>query len=524
MPGHVGAAGGGVAEHQRDGRDARRPTAGSGRGRSAPPGMKISFWVGRSAPPDSTSEITGSRFSQRDLVGAAAPCAASTGCSRRRGRSGRWRRSRTRRPRPTPMPVTTLAPTGKSLPQPASGDSSRNGESRVEQQLDALARQQLAAGAVPLDVSGAARRAAWRARRRARRACRASRPVGAPRRRTPGRRRERRTVTAGPPGCPRPASAATHPAPWPAGRTARCAATPSPSRPRTITKLTARRFGSRCRVTGRSAVSGSSSRSRSTVREWASQRQRGRRCGPRRRRWRRRPCRRCARRPPGRAAPGGSRTTGPSGSGAAAAGTDASARAAGTASGECGDLDPAAVRQDRAVRRPAFASTVPAANTPYGEPGARRGGEVEARVAARASSTARREKRRPTAAASWSRATQLQQRAGRLLGRGVRLVGAGQRPRRARQGPRPAELLRCADQRGLGLDVQAGEDERHLVAVAAERGSSPTLSVSAAGLAPDAADPHPVRAVLGRAGRCPAGPSRPARRSGRRRSRTAAAR
>ena len=28
-----------------------------------PPGMKISFWVGRSAPPDSTSEMTGSRFS-----------------------------------------------------------------------------------------------------------------------------------------------------------------------------------------------------------------------------------------------------------------------------------------------------------------------------------------------------------------------------------------------------------------------------------------------------------------------------
>ena len=28
-----------------------------------PPGMKISFWVGRSAPPDSTSEMTGNRFS-----------------------------------------------------------------------------------------------------------------------------------------------------------------------------------------------------------------------------------------------------------------------------------------------------------------------------------------------------------------------------------------------------------------------------------------------------------------------------
>jgi hypothetical protein len=28
-----------------------------------PPGMKISFCVGRSAPPDSTSDTTGSRFS-----------------------------------------------------------------------------------------------------------------------------------------------------------------------------------------------------------------------------------------------------------------------------------------------------------------------------------------------------------------------------------------------------------------------------------------------------------------------------
>ena len=28
-----------------------------------PPGMKISFWVGRSAPPDSTSPMTGRRFS-----------------------------------------------------------------------------------------------------------------------------------------------------------------------------------------------------------------------------------------------------------------------------------------------------------------------------------------------------------------------------------------------------------------------------------------------------------------------------
>ena len=39
-----------------------------------------------------------------------------------------------------------------------------------------------------------------------------------------------------------------------------------------MTKLTARRLGSTCRVTGRSAVSGSSSRSLSTVSVWASQR------------------------------------------------------------------------------------------------------------------------------------------------------------------------------------------------------------------------------------------------------------
>ena len=31
---------------------------------SRPPGMKISFWVGRSAPPDSTRLITGSRLAR----------------------------------------------------------------------------------------------------------------------------------------------------------------------------------------------------------------------------------------------------------------------------------------------------------------------------------------------------------------------------------------------------------------------------------------------------------------------------
>ena len=42
------------------------------------------------------------------------------------------------------------------MPHAASGESSRNGELSVEQQLDPLARQELAAGPVALDVALAA--------------------------------------------------------------------------------------------------------------------------------------------------------------------------------------------------------------------------------------------------------------------------------------------------------------------------------------------------------------------------------
>ena len=94
---------------------------------SRPPGMKISFCVGRSAPPDSTSATLGSPFSSaiwlaRKIfltvhgllappftVGSLAVIITST-------------------PSTTPMPVTTLAPTAKSEPHPASGLSSRNAE------------------------------------------------------------------------------------------------------------------------------------------------------------------------------------------------------------------------------------------------------------------------------------------------------------------------------------------------------------------------------------------------------------
>ena len=54
------------------------------------------------------------------------------------------------------MPVNTPAPTGKSVPHAASGDSSSSGASRVDEQLDPLAAQQLAALAVALDVLVAA--------------------------------------------------------------------------------------------------------------------------------------------------------------------------------------------------------------------------------------------------------------------------------------------------------------------------------------------------------------------------------
>ncbi len=92
-----------------------------------PPGMKISFCVGRSAPPDSISEITGSRFATamswarnvlRTVHGLLVP-------PRTVGSLAEITHSV---PSTTPMPVTTLPPTANSVPQAASGDSSRNGE------------------------------------------------------------------------------------------------------------------------------------------------------------------------------------------------------------------------------------------------------------------------------------------------------------------------------------------------------------------------------------------------------------
>ena len=67
----------------------------------------------------------------------------------------------TSRPAIRPMPVTMPAPGASSSYRPfaASGDSSRNGDARIEQALDALAHEQLAAALVLRDQLGAAAQA-----------------------------------------------------------------------------------------------------------------------------------------------------------------------------------------------------------------------------------------------------------------------------------------------------------------------------------------------------------------------------
>ena len=75
-----------------------------------PPGMKISFWVGRSAPPDSTSETTGNRFSSAIWL-------ARNTFLRVQGllvpplTVGSLATSMHSTPLTAPMPTTTLAPT-----------------------------------------------------------------------------------------------------------------------------------------------------------------------------------------------------------------------------------------------------------------------------------------------------------------------------------------------------------------------------------------------------------------------------
>ena len=95
--------------------------------KSRPPGMKISFCVGRSAPPDSTSEIVGRLFSSA-ICEARKIFLTVQGLLAPPFTVGSLALIMHSTPSTTPMPVTTDAPTVKSEPQPASGDSSRKAE------------------------------------------------------------------------------------------------------------------------------------------------------------------------------------------------------------------------------------------------------------------------------------------------------------------------------------------------------------------------------------------------------------
>ena len=94
-----------------------------------PAGTNRSDWVGRSAPPDSTRLISGSRFTRaissarrflRSVYGFIEPPRTVGSCPMITHST----------PDTTPIPVTMLAPTVNSVPHAASEDSSRNGLSR----------------------------------------------------------------------------------------------------------------------------------------------------------------------------------------------------------------------------------------------------------------------------------------------------------------------------------------------------------------------------------------------------------
>ena len=118
---------------------------------SLPPGMKISFCVGRSAPPDSTSATVGRLFSSA-ICEARKIFFTVQGLLAPPFTDGSLAVIMHSTPSITPIPVTTLAPTVKSEPQPASGRELEERAARVDEQLDALARHQLAARVVPVDV------------------------------------------------------------------------------------------------------------------------------------------------------------------------------------------------------------------------------------------------------------------------------------------------------------------------------------------------------------------------------------
>ena len=94
----------------------------------APPGTKISACLGRSAPPDSVRLMSGSRLT-RAISWARSDLATVVGEELPPRTVGSLAEITHSTPPTRPMPVTIPPPSGSSVPQPAKGESSRNGES-----------------------------------------------------------------------------------------------------------------------------------------------------------------------------------------------------------------------------------------------------------------------------------------------------------------------------------------------------------------------------------------------------------
>ncbi len=116
-----------------------------------PPGMKISAWVGRSAPPDSTRNTSGSRFS-RAMSSARPVLRALNGFDAPPRTVGSLAITRQSVPWMRPIPQTKRGADREGRAVGRHGHQLQEGRVAVEQQLDPLAGQQLAAAVVPVDV------------------------------------------------------------------------------------------------------------------------------------------------------------------------------------------------------------------------------------------------------------------------------------------------------------------------------------------------------------------------------------
>src|ERR1700733_12785860 len=123
-----------------------------------PAGTNSSDWVGRSAPPDSTRLIRGSRL-RRAISRSRRLLRSVYGFIDPPRTVGSDAISTHSTPDTTPTQVTMLAPTANSVPHAARGGSSSSGEARSSRRSHASPGQQPAPVTVPLRVFRPAARA-----------------------------------------------------------------------------------------------------------------------------------------------------------------------------------------------------------------------------------------------------------------------------------------------------------------------------------------------------------------------------